>query len=287
MKEKKQQSTFAVAKRVFAALAVLFLLLLGGRFLYNLFAPKTIYYDTAYSPMDYEALGISNNIATQRLAPAGSSNNAALDQKYERVANLTSKSLDFETDLADARAVMEKFQGIVQSENSSGLPGARSTTLTIGVRPDAFEDLRAALGSIGKPTDTNVSTVDKTSEYRQLLAEKESLERRMERYEELKKHEGSSLQDQLALEAEIMRVDSDLRAKLVELGEFGDEQGLSTIHFSLYEGSRVNAAAKFMQALTWSAMTTACIAALLLLMAFASFMAAAAWKRICKLKVED
>lgn len=289
MKE-NNKSTFRVGARVFMAMAVLFLLLLGGRFLYNLLAPERGMYDYGHNyanvAYEYESVGYRNNIATQSVRSADLALSAGFDQKYERVANLTAKSLDFEADLADARAVMEEFQGIVQSENSSGLPGQRSATLTIGVRPDAFEDLRAALGSIGETTDTNVSTVDKTSEYRRLLAEQESLERRLERYEELKK-QGGSLQDQLQLEAEIVKVDSELRAKLVELGEFGGEQGLSTIHFSLYEGSRANAAAKFADALTWACMTTAYIAALLLLVAFASFVAAIAWKYIRKLRVES
>lgn len=283
MKEKKR-STFTVAKRIFAALVVLFLLLLGGRFLYNLFAPERTY-SNGFALLDYDSMGLSNNIATNRII-ASNAPEAAMDQKYERVANLSSKSLAFEDDLAQARAALEENRGIVQAENSYGLPGSRSVALTVGVRPEAFEPLRSALEGVGELTDTNVSTTDKTSAYRQLLAEKESLERRMARYEQLKKHEGSSLQDQLALEAEIVQVDSELRAKLVELGEFGDEQGLSTIHFTLYEGSRVRVAAEFTRALTWSAVTTACVAGLLLLMALASIVAAMAWKRIRGLKDE-
>jgi len=289
--KEKSQSTFRIAKRVFALMVILFLLLLGGRFLYNLLAPEREMYNYgsnfANIGYEYEALGLRNNIATNKLKSIDlSAGGMAIDQKYERVANLTSKSLDFEADLALAKAALEQNGGIVQAENSHGLAGGRSAALTIGVRPEAFEALREVLSGIGEITDTNVSTVDKTSEFRQLLAEKESLERRVERYEELKK-QGGSLQDQLALEAEIVKVDSDLRAKLVELGEFGDDQGLSTIHFSLYEGGRVSAAAKFVQALTWAGLTTAYIAALLLLMAFASYIAAAAWKYIRKLRAES
>jgi hypothetical protein len=281
MKEQSKNS-LKLAKRIFALLVALFVLLLAGRFTYVMLSPDWEvgnYSDYGTGFLEGMSESLTNNIATNRLSSGSAAvvGDMPLDQKYERVANLTSKSLRFDQDLAAAKqAALVKFGGVMQAENSSGLLGSRSVMLTIGVRPESFDGLRKALEKIGKPTDLRVATSDKTAEFRKLLAEKEGLESRMQRYEQLKK-QGGSLQDQLALEAEIAKVDAELREKLVGLGAFGDDQGLNTIHFSLYEGSSANAAQKLAQSLGWAVRTFAIILLLVLLGAAGCYVLAAMW----------
>ena len=275
MNKTSENPNLRVAKRVFALLAIFLLLLFLGRLAYSLVTrgDYPYYYDYGYS--EFLSAKSYNNIATNKVSST-LGNLPDLNQKYERIASLTVKSLQFEADLVKSQAAIEAHDGLVQMENSGGLEGNRQVQLTIGVRPEAFDALREGLMEIGQVTGTNVVTKDMTNEYRQLLAEQESLERRMESYEAIK-GQGGSLQEQLALEALIMEADGVLQKLRVSLGEYSDERALCTVDFTLYEGSRANLVREMMDAAIWAASVFAVGAGIALLAVLTSLAVAMLW----------
>jgi len=190
------------------------------------------------------------NVASDRKEYTGTAGTQVFDQKYERVASTSAKTTAYEDDLSRLNASIEETQAVVQMENVQGLPGNRMLSRAIGVRPEYFDACLEAVQSIGIPISSTSQKTDKTYEFRQMLAYKQELEKRLESYVTLRSHEGS-INERLNLEDKIIDVESQLLKQAVDLGEYSDENALCTIYVSLYEGSRVNAARKIWSAFLW------------------------------------
>ena len=67
---------------------------------------------------------------------------------------------------------------------------------------------------------------DKTYEYRQMLALKSEMEKRLENYISLRGRSGS-IQEMLSLEDKIIEVESLLLKQAVDLGEYSDDNAFS------------------------------------------------------------
>jgi hypothetical protein len=94
---------------------------------------------------------------------------------------------------------------------------------------------------------------DKTYEYRQMLAEKQELEKRLESYLALRERSGS-INELLSLEDKIIEVESMLLRQAVDLGEYSDDNALCTINISLYEGNPASLARIIWNSITWTTM---------------------------------
>ena len=240
-------------KRAVILLIALYLVIFSARIVYDL----TTYDDpTPAVGTNYLYAGLKDdmrllNVASLRKEYQVTAGTQVLDQKYERVASVSAKTTVYDEDLLKLNAAIEQTQAVVQMESEQGLPGERRLSRVIGVKPQYFDDALEAIRAVGMPVSYTSQKTDKTYEYRQMLAQKQVLEKRLESYIALRNHEGS-VNERIGLEDKIIEVESLLLRQAVDLGEYSDDNELCTINVSLYEGSPVSAARKIWNAFVWT-----------------------------------
>jgi len=253
-------------KLIFLALIALYLALFAGRAVYEL--TREVGSDVYYGYWPGSASLVRNFASTKltmdAIATPGSSGAVVIDQKYERIAHIASKTSDFDSDLKRLNNLLDEYNAIVQMENNRGLPGNRQIDLVIGVRPEIFDAIQAKISQIGQIISVTITKTDKTDDYLQMLANKEALERRLASYEELKAH-GGSVSELLQLEERIFDVEAQIQRQLIGLSSYSNENALCTINFSLYERTGLSVFNKLWNALTWTTGTYCIIIAVLML----------------------
>ena len=241
-------------KRLVLLLIALYAVIFAARFLYNVASPDdpspSARDSYLYSPLNSDSRA-QKNVATLRQEYEGASGTQVMDQKYERVASVSAKTAAYEEDLLKLNGAIEQTQAVVQMESEQGLPGSRRLLRVIGVRPQFFDACLEAVQEVGIPISFNLQKTDKTYEYRQMLAQKQELEKRLESYSTLRSHEGS-VNEKINLEDKIIEVESHLLMLAVDLGEYSDDNALCTINVSLQEASAVSVAHKIWSAFVWT-----------------------------------
>jgi len=244
-------------KTVIIVLVALYVFIFAARFAYDLitYEDPTVsinYYYSGYR----DDLRMTSNVASFRKEYAGevSGSVQVLEQKYEQVATITTKTVSFDDDLARLDAAIEQAQAVIQTEVVQGLAGSRTITRVIGVKPQFFESCLDAVKEIGVLISSTSQKNDKTYEYRQMLAHKQELEKRLESYASLRERSGS-INEMLSLEDKIIEVESMMLQQAVDLGEYSDDNAFCTINVSLYEGNPVNITRVIWNSFTWA---TAC-----------------------------
>jgi len=162
--------------------------------------------------------------------------NISGNQKYEKIANVRSKSSHFTDDEKLLHSTVKRFDAIVQYQQESGNKGNREVQLLIGVLPEKFDSFYHAVQAIGVIKSTSVTKTDMTNEYRKLNAKKVSLEKSLASLNELKTKEGK-IEDFISLHNRIYEVETELQGLGVELGNFDSENEFCTVQFSIYEGA--------------------------------------------------
>lgn len=249
-------------KRALLALIALYVGIFALRTVYDLITfddPDPALGDNYLYSRLKEDSSVAKNVASLRMEYAGAGGTEVLDQKYERVASLSAKTVAYDDDLLKLNGVIEENQAVVQMENEQGLPGGRKLSRVIGVKPQYFDVCLEAVRAVGLPISSTSQKTDKTYEYRQMLAQKAELETRRSSYIALR-GQGGTVNEKINLEDKIIEVESRLLALAVDLGEFSDDNALCTINVSLYEGSPVTVARKIWNAFLW---TNGCYFALL------------------------
>jgi hypothetical protein len=170
----------------------------------------------------------------------------SVDQKYEKIASLVSKTQSFEDDEKKVRDVIKKYNSLIQFEQSSGLKNSRQLGMAIGVPPDKFDSMVEEVKTIGTLTSIRVDKTDKTNEYKDLNAKRVSLEKARDSLSSLKGR-GGSIEESINLESKILELESELQATGVKLGEFDQENEFCTVKFELHEQRRVSNEISFMQ----------------------------------------
>ena len=234
-------------------LIVLYLVIFAARSIYDLVTytdpDPSIGASYLYNSMKNDQ--IARNVASDQKIYVGETGTQVLDQKYERVASVTAKTTAYDNDLAKLNTAVEESLAVVQMENEQGLSGSRKLSRVIGVKPEYFDQCLEAVRAVGISVSYTSQKTDKTYEYRQMLAQKLELEKRLESYVALRNHEGT-INERINLEEKIIQVESQLLTQAVDLGEYSDENALCTINVSLYEGSPVSAARKIWNAFVWT-----------------------------------
>lgn len=159
----------------------------------------------------------------------------SVDQKYEKIATIRSKSSQFEEDEKQAKAAIEQFNAIIQFEQNRGNVGNRQLQLTIGIQPDKFDAFYPEMQKIGKILSKTVTKTDKTNEYQQLNAKKTSLEKIRSSLIDLKS-KGGKIEEFVELENRILEIEEQLQGLGVQLGSYDEENEFCTVQFSLTEG---------------------------------------------------
>lgn len=168
-------------------------------------------------------------------APGASAAVPASAQKYEKTAVVTSKSSHFEQDDKEIRDKTTAYKGIIQYEKAFGLKGMRELHMLIGIAPAAFDSFYTEIRKIGTIQSMSVTKEDKTNEYRQLNAQKSSLEKTLASLQELKSKSGE-ISDFVSLHDKILEIEAKLQDLGVELGNFNAENEFCTVKLSLFEG---------------------------------------------------
>jgi hypothetical protein len=209
-----------------AVFAALFLM----RLLYGLLVEEDEKPDLRFESFEFAR----KNYASEK-QQAGKDAALLSSQKYEKVATMSARSMQFEKDEQELRTRISDLKAVIQLEQNSGLPGRRVLHLAIGVHPDRFDAMIAASRAIGTLISINVNKTDKTSEFKDLNAKRISLEKYRQGLLSLKGHNGK-IEELISLEQKILEIEKEIQDMGVKLGEFDAENEFCTVKVSLYEG---------------------------------------------------
>lgn len=212
-------------------------------FIFRLMYGYTKSYDNTPSQSQFFDLisNTSRNYATNKhTVKSNIANQSAInvDQKYEKIAEIKTKSSNFEDEEKSSRETIEKLDALIQFEQKSGNKGRRKLNLVIGVPPENFDVLYEQLITIGKVQAKQITKKDKTNEYKELNSRKKSLEKIRNSLIELKS-KGGKINEYMSLENRILEIEQQLQGLGVSLGDFDDENEFCTVQFSLLEGKEV------------------------------------------------
>lgn len=212
----------------------------------NLFFQEITSSRVNYASKKYKINTVSNNL------PAI----VDVDQKYEKIATVNTKSSEFEKEKKLLDKAIKKESAIIQFEQNSGNKGNRRLQLLIGVQPEKFDSLYISLSRIGKVQSKEITKKDKTNEYKQLNAKKESLLKIRTSLIELKS-KGGKIEEYINLENRILSIEEELQGLGVQLGNYDEENEFCTIKFSLIEGTenRISLIHRLKVALDWTVST--------------------------------
>lgn len=206
-----------------------------------------------------------------------------VDQKYEKVAVVSTKSTEFDKEEKQARNEVDKYRALIQFEQKSGNKGFRKLNLLIGVPPENFDSLYDNLIKIGKIQAKQITKKDKTNEYKELNAKKASLEKIRNSLIDLKS-KGGKIEEYMQLENRILEIEQQLQGLGVSLGDFDDENEFCTVQFSLIEGkeAKISFIHRIKVALEW---TIKCYMRIMITLFFLTFFAYLFLSAIEKLKL--
>ncbi len=225
-------------KKILALLGILFVTLFVFRLIYGYtITPNSSH---AYDRQFFEqATSVKKNYASKQYVVKNPTQAAIkVDQKYEKIAEISTKSSAFEKEEKQTRQAIKKYKALIQFEQKSGNVGYRNLNLVIGVPPENFDKLYEDLIKIGKVQSKQITKTDKTNEYKELNAKKSSLEKMRNALIELKS-KGGEIREFMDLETRILEIESQLQALGVSLGNFDAENEFCTVKFALLEGKEI------------------------------------------------
>lgn len=156
-------------------------------------------------------------------------------QIHEKTAFLTSASFEFADDEAKIRAALATHKAATFSEKNGGIAPQRRLSIEVGVHPEKFDSLVADLRKIGTLTSIKVEQTDRTSEFRKLHAQRQSLKKYFESVKKLRDTEKLSIDDALRLDQKIKEIENDLRPLGDQLGDFLGKESFYRVELTLVE----------------------------------------------------
>jgi hypothetical protein len=194
------------------------------------------YYENYFDQVN----GLRRNYATSKIkmgSPVPSASpqpDFSTNQKYEKTAVVRTASSNFQKDEDNIRQKIETYKAMIQYEKALGRKGDRELHLMIGVNPEKFDSFYHEIQGIGAIRSMSITKVDKTNEYRQLNAQKISLEKTVASLEALK-HQPGNNQELLPIYDRQLELEDKLQNLGVDLGNFNTENEFCTVKLSLYE----------------------------------------------------
>jgi uncharacterized protein YfcZ (UPF0381/DUF406 family) len=205
-------------------------------------------------------------------------------QKYEKVATIGQSTPNFDADRAKAGALIASSGGLTQYEQQQGLAGHRTLQLGIGVPPAKFDPFIEEVRKIAKITYLAIVKTDKTNEYRQLRAKRETLEKALKALTDMA-GAGGSVDERLKVQARLTEIEDKIQDLGVSLGDFNAENEFCTVKLTLVEIEpplSPSAGVRALGAFFWALEHFIYLAAGLLLLAFAAWLAVLAVGAIAK-----
>lgn len=231
-------------KTAFLRLLGIFLLFFLFRLAYGYFSTDNNSFgggpydeDTRSMKRNYASSAITKNKLMDANTPPPPPNQASgsQSQKYERVANIRSRSSRFEEEEKAVKGKIRDFKGIIQYEKNQGNKGNRSLFLQIGVAPALFDSFYVVMQQYGQVLSKEATKTDMTSEFLQLNAKRNSLEKTRTSLLDLKSR-GNNISDLMSLENTLLDIERQLQELGVELGAYDEENEFCTVRFALSEG---------------------------------------------------
>lgn len=179
-----------------------------------------------------------------------------IDQKYEKIADISTLSTRFDYEESLIREQIKSYEGLIQFENKSGNKGHRKLNLVIGVPPENFDSIYHSLIKVGSIISKQITKTDKTNEYRELNAQKASLEKIRNSLIVLKS-KGGRIDEYMQLENRILEIEGQLQGLGVSLGNFDDENEFCTVKIAISEGEiiEISISHRIKVALEWTILT--------------------------------
>lgn len=205
-------------------------------------------------------------------------------QKYEKVATIGQSTSKFDADRAKVDALIASSGGLTQYEQQQGLAGHRTLQLGIGVPPAKFDPFIEEARKIAKITYLAIVKTDKTNEYRQLRAKRETLEKALKALTEMA-GAGGSVDERLKVQARLTEIEEKIQDLGVSLGDFNAENEFCTVKLTLAEIEpplSPSAMGRALGAFFWALEHFIFLAVGLLMLAFAAWLAGMAVGAIAK-----
>ena len=226
-------------RKVIFWLLIIFLILFIFRLIYGY---TNTFDNTPNQTQFFESISnTKRNYASKQYKVKSNTTNQSpvkVDQKYEKIAEINTKSSEFDKEEKQSRNEINKFNALIQFEQKSGNKGYRKLNLVIGVPPENFDSLYNQLIKIGTVQAKQITKKDKTNEYKELNAKKSSLEKIRTSLIDLKS-KGGKIEEYMDLENRILEIEQQLQGLGVSLGDFDDENEFCTVQFSLLEGKEI------------------------------------------------
>lgn len=196
-------------------------------------------------------IGGRDNYASEKLKVqrGGGVESLSIDQKYEKVASVVSKTGAFEDDEKRVRELTSKYDALIQFEQSSGLSGSRRVNVAIGVPPDRFDAMVSDLKAVGELSSIRIDKTDKTNEYKELKAKRASLEKTRDALVALKS-KGGNIEEFTNLENRLLEIEQEIQTGGVTLGDYDEENEFCTVKLSLEEKGAARAGISFRHRVT-------------------------------------
>jgi hypothetical protein len=158
----------------------------------------------------------------------------SIEQKYEKVASLSTATEKYDEDQQKARAVIKAHNALIQEEAVNNYGELNRLSLIVGIPPGEFDATVADLKLIGKVQDFQITKTDKTNDFLQLRAKRLSLEKTRDSLIALKA-QGGKIDELVKLEQEILSLEGRIQEFGVQLGQFDKVNEFCTVRFSLTE----------------------------------------------------
>jgi len=180
----------------------------------------------------------------------------SIDQKYEKIADISTLSTRFDYEERIIREHIMGYDGLIQFENKSGNKGQRKLNLVIGVPPENFDSIYQSLSKVGSSISKQITKTDKTNEYRELNAQKTSLEKIRSSLIGLKSKSGR-IDEYMQLENRILEIEGQLQGLGISLGNFDAENEFCTVKITISEGEiyKISILQRVKTALEWTILT--------------------------------
>lgn len=174
------------------------------------------------------------NYASAKIVVPQASAAQTVEQKYERISSVDTRSSAWDSDLRALEAAIAAVNGVVQRENAYGLSGSRVLSLSLGVVPEIFDEAVERFKAIGVLVSINTVKRDRTGDFRALEAKRLSLEKTRDGLAALR-NAGAALADRIDLETRILEIEGQIQELAVDLGDFSETNSFCTVEFTIRE----------------------------------------------------
>ena len=163
---------------------------------------------------------------------------AAVEQKYEKIASVSATTETYDEDQQRARDVIKAHNALIQEEAVNNYNKRNVLSLTIGVPPGEFDATVGDLKLIGKVQDFQITKTDKTNDFLELKAKRATLEKTRDSLIGLKA-QGGKIEELVKLEQEVLSLEDKIQSFGVQLGQFDKVNEFCTVRFTLTETKAV------------------------------------------------